>query len=274
MHVLFVHKNFPAQFGHIAKYLSRDHGFRCTFVSEKAPGTMAGTERIQYRWTGGARAETNVCSRTFENQIWHSEAVLNALQERPDIQPDLIVGHSGFASTLFLRELYDCPIINYFEYFYRTKNSDMDFRHDLPASDLAARMRARARNAMLLLDLENCDVGYSPTQWQRDQLPQEFHGKVATIFDGIDTSIWHPIDDAPRRIGGWDIPPDKKVVTYVSRGMESMRGFDQFMKFAKRICDHRSDVIFPGRRRGSCRLWQRSPVHRRQDLQTMGAQSR
>jgi len=35
-----------------------------------------------------------------------------------------------------------------------------------------------------------------------------------------------------------------KLVTYVSRGFESMRGFDVFMKLAKRLCDRRSDVIF------------------------------
>ena len=33
-------------------------------------------------------------------------------------------------------------------------------------------------------------------------------------------------------------------MTYASRGMESMRGFDIFMKMAKRLCDQRQDVIF------------------------------
>ena len=171
MHVLFVHQTFPAQFGHIAKYLVEQHDFRCTFVSEKRDGMVAGIERIQYQCRSGATQNTHICSRTFENQIWHSQAVVDALQARPDVRPDLIVGHSGFASTLFLRELYDCPIVNYFEYFYRTVNSDFDFRHDLPQPDRLHAMRARARNAMLLLDLDNCDAGYSPTRWQRDQLP-------------------------------------------------------------------------------------------------------
>ena len=30
MHIVFVHQNFPAQFGHIADYLATRHGFRCT----------------------------------------------------------------------------------------------------------------------------------------------------------------------------------------------------------------------------------------------------
>lgn len=243
MHVLFVHQSFPAQFGHIAKYLVEHHGFRCSFVSERPGGEVAGIRLLQYSKQGGATERTHFCARTFENQMWHSHALYQSLAES-DVQPDLIVGHSGFASTLFLRELFDCPIVNYFEYFYRTRNSDFDFRHDLPPTEPIYALRAVARNAMLLLDLENCDAGYSPTGWQRSQLPSHYHEKVTTIFDGIDTSIWRPCQDVDRRVGEFTLPADKKVVTYVSRGMESMRGFDIFMKAAKQICDQRQDVIF------------------------------
>lgn len=243
MHILFVHQNFPAQFGHIGSYLAQNKGMRCTFVSEKPAGHSDGIERIQYRLKGGATRTTHYCSRTFENNIWHTHGVYEALRARPDIKPDLIVGHSGFGSTLFLNELYDCPIINYFEYFYRPGGSDMDFRPDFPSTELN-RLRARARNAMLLLDLENCDAGYCPTTWQRSNIPKLFHDKVRVIFDGIDTRVWHPVESVSRTFAGRDIPEGMKVVSYVSRGMESMRGFDMFMKAAKRLCDMRDDVMF------------------------------
>ena len=244
MHVLFVHKNFPAQFGHIARHLVQRHGYRCTFLSEKPDGEIAGVQRLQYKPQSGARAETNYSSRTFENQMWASQAVLECLANRKDIQPDLIVGHSGFASTMFLRELYDCPIINYFEFFYRTSGGDMDFRHDLHQAPLLDRARARARNAAILLDLENCDAGYAPTNWQRRRLPDAFQSKLTTIFDGIETDIWRRLDSTIEPIEQVDIPRGTKVVTYVSRGLESMRGFDIFMKLAKRLCEMRRDVMF------------------------------
>jgi glycosyltransferase involved in cell wall biosynthesis len=243
MHVLFVHQNFPAQFGHIAAYLVKKHGFRCTFVSQQSPGQTDGIERVQYHLQGGATQQTHYCSRTFENAVWHSHAVYEALRARPDIRPDLIVGHSGFLSTVFLRELYRCPMVNYFEYFYWTAGSEMDFRPDFPCSEIN-KLRARARNAGLLLDLENCDLGYSPTQWQRDRLPGIFHDKVRVIFDGIDTELWKPRPGLPRRLGRWSVPPDTRIVTFVSRGMESMRGFDIFMKMARILGDRRRDVQF------------------------------
>jgi glycosyltransferase involved in cell wall biosynthesis len=249
MHVVFVHQNFPAQFGHVADYLSRKHGYTCTFVSQKEPGRHNAVERIQYALKGGATERNHYCSRTFENTIWHSHAVYEALKARPDIRPDLVVGHSGFGSTLFLRELYEgVPILNYFEYFYRVRDSDMDFRPDFPSNELN-RLRARARNAMLLLDLDNCDAGYSPTTWQRDRFPSEYRDKVRVIFDGIDTAIWKPdpaaiAPDGSRRLGDLTFPPGTRVVTYATRGMESMRGFDIFMKAAKRLADLRPDVQF------------------------------
>ena len=45
-------------------------------------------------------------------------------------------------------------------------------------------------------------------------------------------------------VGPRKIDPDTRIVTYVSRGMESMRGFDIFMKVAKRIYEKNPNVIF------------------------------
>ena len=243
MHLLFVHQNFPAQFGHIAHYLATKHGFRCTCVANGKGGFAGPVEVIPYQLKGGATERSHYCSRTFENAMWHTAAVYEALKARPDIQPDLVVGHSGFGSTLFLRQLYHCPIINYFEYFYKPSHSDMDFRPEFPPLEID-QLRSLARNAMLLLDLENCEGGYSPTYWQRNCLPPVFHDKVRVVFDGVDTQVWQPQARTPRKVGDLTFPDDVRIVTYASRGLESMRGFDNFMQMAKRLCERRKDVVF------------------------------
>lgn len=242
MHVLFVHKNFPAQFGHIASYLVQRQGFRCSFICELEPGTFAGVRRIQYKTAGGATQSTHYCSRTFENCMWHTHAVYETMKRHPEIKPDLVVGHSGFGSTLFLADLYNCPIIDYFEYYYHARDSDMDFRPEFPTSEIDI-VRARARNAMILLDLQTCAAGYCPTNWQRSLFPEEYQYKIETIFDGIDTDFWYR-REPPRRLGDRTFPPGTRIVTYVSRGFESMRGFDIFMKVAKKIYQARTDVVF------------------------------
>jgi glycosyltransferase involved in cell wall biosynthesis len=257
MHILYVHQNFPAQFGHVAQYLAQVMGWRCTFVTQVPPGRSGGVERVQYKVDGGAATANHFCSRTFENGVWHCDGVYKALLARPDIRPDLIVGHSGFGSTLFLRELYpDVPVINLFEYYYRPHDQqcDMTFRKDLgwpiPAENY---LRARCRNAMMLLDLQNCDAAYTPTEFQRSRFPDEYTEKLQVIFDGVDRTVYHghgeqlrpaPQQRGTRRVAGIDVPASTRVVTYVSRGFESIRGFDVFMRAAKRIYEQHPDVLF------------------------------
>ena len=260
MHVLFVHPNFPAQFGHIAHHLAHARGWRCTFVSETPPGRLAAPgggliEKIQYKPLGGATKTNHLATRTFENNVWHCDAVLRALLDRPDVAPDLIVGHSGFGSTLFLRELFpDVPCVNLFEYYYLPHDvqSDMTFRRDLGWEIAPEKfLRSRCRNAMILLDLQNCQIGYCPTRFQRSRFPDEYGDKLQVVFDGIDRTVWHSDGDAhrpavgnrpPRTLCGVGLPAGAKALTYCSRGFESMRGFDIFMRAVRRITREMPDV--------------------------------
>lgn len=261
MHALFVHRNFPAQFGQIAGALVREHGWRCTFLNERAQGEAEGVRLLRYAPVGGATEATHSLARNFENAAAHAEGVLRAFRTLPELagamRPDVIVGHSGFGSTALLPEVTDAPIVNYFEYYYRTRGSEADFRPDFPVGEEAL-LRARLRNAMILTDLVTCDAAYSPTAWQRSLFPAELRGKIATIHDGIDTTFWsrtapaggtwRNADAAAQRealsaILGRAVPEGTRIVTYVARGFESMRGFDVFVRAAKRVLAARTDVL-------------------------------
>ena len=244
MHVLFVHPAYPAQFGHVARALSRTRGWTCSFVAQTFAGEAGGIRAIPYRLAGTARETTHYACRSFENTIWHAQGIHDACKAERDLRPDLIVGHSGLGSTLFLPELYPgVPIVNYFEFYYQPRGSDIDFRPEYPPQEID-RLRARARNASILLDLVGCRAGYSPTHYQRGLFPEDFRHKIAVHFDGIDTGLWRRRPDVPRRVGERMIPASTRVVTYVSRGFESMRGFDLFMRAAKRIGREVPDVLF------------------------------
>src|SRR2546427_6342442 len=241
MQILFVHPNFPAQFGPVLSRLSKRPEVECVFLSLNASGVKDGLRCIPFKVRGAATRATHYCSRTFENAVWHAHAVYE-MCKAADLHPDLIVGHSGFGTTAFLRDLYACPIINYFEYYYHAQGADLDFRPDMPPQEIDV-LRARARNAMILLDLEACDAGYSPTEWQWSLLPKAWAPKVDVIHDGIDTEFWRR-SHVPRRLGDEIIPDDVRVVTYVARGFEAMRGFDIFMRVANRIAATMRNVVF------------------------------
>jgi glycosyltransferase involved in cell wall biosynthesis len=118
----------------------------------------------------------------------------------------------------------------------------MLYRTDFTHPEWFHRWR-RALNAVFLTDLANCQSGYSPTHWQRSLFPKEYQPKIRAHFDGIDTTIFRPLL-GHAAIDWLDLPKGARVVTYVSRGFESMRGFDIFMKVAKRIYTAYPKVIF------------------------------
>jgi glycosyltransferase involved in cell wall biosynthesis len=101
----------------------------------------------------------------------------------------------------------------------------------------------RCINAPTLATLVDCDAGYSPTQWQKESFPRRFHTKIEVHFDGIETDLYHP-GPARRQLGETVIAAGTRIITFVSRGLESIRGFDLFMKVAHRIAAARSDVVF------------------------------
>ena len=264
MNIVFVHKEYPGQYGHLAHLLAECHGDDCTFVYNRLPTryeqrggdqviglqsppagrrdpVLRGVRMLRYE-SRGASGETNPFALHFDIAMWHNQAVYEALKARPEIRPDLVVGHAGFGTALFLADLYDCPFIAYCEYFHRTRNCDLDFRPEFPPSDYD-KLRSRTLNATTLLNLEASTAGISPTEWQRSTFPAEFQPKIRTIFDGIDTSFWYRREPL-KKVMGRTIPREAKVVTYVSYGFEPTRGFDVFMRVARRICEARDDVIF------------------------------
>jgi glycosyltransferase involved in cell wall biosynthesis len=244
MHVVFVHPAFPAQFGHIARRLAADPGYRCTFVSEQgedapeaiSPQAVDGPiERIRYRPTGDHGA-SRYLTQDIDEEIAHAEGVFETLAPlRDSLRPDLIVGHAGWGSTLFLPELFpDVPVIDYVEYY--TTPGDTGLRSDWPIRQ-RTRLRRRVQSAGVLLHLESATAAYTPTRFQRSLVPERYRSKVRVIHDGIDTDFWRRSTE-PSAGGG------PRIVTFVSRGLEAMRGFDIFMEVARRICDVVPDVTF------------------------------
>jgi glycosyltransferase involved in cell wall biosynthesis len=250
MHILFTHRAFPAQFGQLALELSKRYGWKCSFLidhisrcPEPSPEMFTRLELHQIALTPAFRSQKNVpWAQSYGHYLELCQAGYEAVRGIPDLHPDLVVGHAGLAPTLFLSELLDCPVINYCEYYFALQHRDLTYRIDLPPAEPAL-FFPRCINAATLASLLACDAGYAPTQWQRRSFPQRFWPKIEVYFDGIDTDLYRP-----RRsnlvVNGQHIPAETRVVTFVARGLESMRGFDLFMKVAERLCRERSDLLF------------------------------
>ena len=120
MQILFVHPNYPAQFGPALKRLVKMPDVECVFVTRNLSGMKDGVRCIPFQQRGGATKTTHYCARTFENAVWQCHGVYEACKADADLKPDLIVGHSGFGTTAMLKELYNAPIQNRFRVDFET----------------------------------------------------------------------------------------------------------------------------------------------------------
>ena len=234
MRILFLHPNFPAQFRHLAATLGEDPQNKVVFGTNRKEGQIPGVTKVLYEKSRNARAETHHYVRPLENAVLEGQAVYRLAQQLKDqnFTPDIVYGHSGWGPTLFAKDIFPkAKLLCYFEWFYNAHGSDADFDPSDPinADDEA---RIRIKNAPILIDLYSCDRGLSPTNWQRQQFPPEFHSKIKVHHDGVDTNYFQPQPGAklilPRI--NLDLSEVSEIVTYVARGMEPYRGFPQLIK--------------------------------------------
>jgi glycosyltransferase involved in cell wall biosynthesis len=251
VNVLFIHDAFPAQFGQLALDLTRKRSWRSSFLVQRLSScptpSMEMLRNLEIHQVPLAEEHKSSDGipwpQIYGHYLDQCRTIYDAVAARPHLRPDLVVAHGGRgAPSLFLREVLNCPIIIYCEYYFATSHRDISYRIDLPPAE-PARFFPRCINAPTLATLVDCDAGYSATHWQKQSFPARFHQKIQVHFDGIDPEFYKP-GPAPRTIGEKSIPARTRVVTFVSRGLESIRGFDVFMKLADRIARVRSDVLF------------------------------
>lgn len=244
-HLVFMHQTYPAQFGPITQYLLKNHHVDITFISQytsKPP--IPGIRHLPYQSVATGHEETPYFfSRYFEQEAASMHGVYNTLKAS-NINPDVLIGHVAFGNMGLLHVEYsDIPRIGFFELFYDPSGKTSDHRPEYPAQK-PNRVRVPLRNATQLVELEYCSKGYSPTAFQKSTYPKAYQNKLSVLFDGIDTHLYQPgsVSEHTELPISW--PKDVKIVTYVSRGLEAMRGFDLFMKLAHQICQARDDVHF------------------------------
>jgi glycosyltransferase involved in cell wall biosynthesis len=130
------------------------------------------------------------------------------------------------------------------EFFYASDGADYNFDPEFAHDSVAERARLRMKNSVHLHALHACDGGYTPTQWQRAQLPALYRDRFEVIFDGIDTAVAAPASGAEVRLSRDNIRvvPGDEVITFVNRNLEPYRGFHIFMRALPEILRRRPNA--------------------------------
>jgi glycosyltransferase involved in cell wall biosynthesis len=236
MRFLFLHPVFPGQFGRVMEALARDPANEVLHASHlSAVASIPGVRKLRYTLPAAAPVQT--FAQKLEQTIQHGQAVLNLLRplrERGWV-PDLIYGYAGHGPTLFMKDLFpQTTLLGYFEWFLNPQGSEYNFDPEQPLA-FEAQQALRLTNAAMLLDLQACDHGVTPTRWQQQQFPADHRHRLSVLHDGVDTEFYAPAPagqtpQALLRQVGVNLGDDAEVVTYATRGMEPFRGFPAFMR--------------------------------------------
>ena len=275
MRILFVHCNYPAQFRHLSRHFAEVDGHEVKFLAQSREWTAEDHPQIElHRYQLGRDPQGELCHpylRRYETAMLHGQAALReAMRLRQQgFEPDLIIGHSGFGNTLFLKEVWpEARFIGYFEWFYRSRGSDVGFgsEHQPPSPDTS--LRVHTYNSPIVMDLALTDAAICPTQWQANQFPQALRGQLQVIFDGIDIDRIIPPSQAKRaepfQLGEIRLAQDAPLVTYITRCFEPYRGWPQVAEGLALLLQRNprvhvllvgSDEVAYGGRRGDGKSW-------------------
>ncbi|HEX3864669.1 MAG TPA: glycosyltransferase family 4 protein [Stellaceae bacterium] len=231
MNFLFVHQNFPGQYLHLVQYL-QEAGHTLRFVTQRRDREIPGVPTLEYMPLPVSTGVQPFLAE-FEMSMMNGLAVARLCEglKRDGFNPDLIIGHTGWGELLFVKDVWpDVPFLGYFEFFYHFTGSDLDFDPEFPSSPEDAK-RIRMRNSVPLLSMQAADWGHTPTKWQRDQYPADFHHRISVIHEGIDTDRVRPDPGAQLLLSnGISLSRKDPIVTYSARNLEPYRGFHVFMR--------------------------------------------
>jgi glycosyltransferase involved in cell wall biosynthesis len=245
MNYLFIHQNFPGQYRHVVSHLAAQPANQVCFISPPNENAISGVNKIVY--PKDQRGLINCHAFTIEtDRAIHSGAavaqVCQGLREQ-GFRPDLIVGHSGWGETLFVKDVFpEVPLLANFEFYYHYQGVDVGFDPEF-VSIFQEPSRLRARNAVNLMAYQAADWGHSATRWQRSLYPTEMQSRISVLHEGVDTQLARPQPRARCTLpGGMVLKRTDEVVTYVARNLEPYRGFHIFMRALPQLLKRRKRV--------------------------------
>jgi len=243
--ILFIHPNFPGQFKHLVNDLVKVPNAELAFITSRANSEMKGVNIKIYTPTEVNNQNTNRYLKTTNSNLFDSQEVVRAALKlkKEGFIPAVIVGHVGWASTVFMKDIFpNTKIVGYCEWFFTQENSWENFIGETLSVD--RKLSIRMQNTPSILGVQNMDIGVSPMYWQRDSHPEYMREKIEVIHEGVDTDICRPQERSVLNLPGVSFEKDVKLVTYISRSLEPARGFFTFLEAVKELCKRDKTIQF------------------------------
>lgn len=243
MRILLIHQNFPGQFRQLGTYLTTQKSVQVLGVgvetNVKAKAQIPGLKVLTYaNRPTDPNCKTHHYLRDFERAVRRGQDVarLCIRLRQKGFVPDLVVAHPSWGESLFIKDVFPAArLVNYFEYFFQARGGDVGFDPEFPPTE-DGMLRLRIRNSVNLQAMASCDLGISPTQWQRSRYPAHMGPPIEVIHEGFNIAQYAPRPDARFTLpDGRVLTRANKVLTFVSRNLEPYRGFHTVMRAMPRL---------------------------------------
>ncbi|WP_187432298.1 D-inositol-3-phosphate glycosyltransferase [Roseobacter fucihabitans] len=236
MKIMFIHKNYPAQFGRLAVWLAQ-HGWDVTFATARKDVKSSQLKIVQFHEHRAPSAKTHHYLIGTERAVISGQGLLRTALalEKQGYRPDVVVAHSGWGVGFFVKDIWpETKYVQYAEWYYTYPYADHT-PHTHPRSWPDESAKARTRNTPFWLDFSAADATVCPTKYQATQFPEKLQHNISVLNDGFDTQTHCPAPRDTEFLEKCGIPKDAELVTYIARGMEPARGFPEVMQAIERL---------------------------------------
>jgi len=228
--LLLIHQNFPGQFRDLApRLLERGHEIKAIGCSERPVDPRI--EVLRYPFSKPSPEGIHGLSVEIDEWVQRgvaAAAMAQQLKER-GWGPDVILAHPGWGETLFLKEVFDAtPLVIWPELWLRDEHMGATAGQ---RCELGQRYYLRTKNWLLEGALATCDLAVLPTHYQASCFPAPWQGKLRVLHEGVDERLLelsrlNQLSLSTELTLGPEVP----VLTYASRNLEPLRGFDRFLQ--------------------------------------------
>ena len=237
--ILFIHNNFPGQFGRLAQALARQ-GHRCVAIASSKAGSASNVSIVKYEEPEPASHGGFEPALAVETQLRRAYEVVGKAEalRRQGFAPKVIVGHPAWGEMLFLNQVFPRARQVVHGEYYPPRDGDRDIAFDAEMGPFTLRQCVATQTHKLGIAMSylEADRIVCPTAYQASLIPAALQDHISIVHEGIDTALLRPDSAAEHRLAnGRVLSRETPLITYVSRKLEPLRGFHVFLRALPRV---------------------------------------
>ena len=241
LRLLFIHNNFPGQFLQLIRHLRERPDVAITFISGPTPNHLQRVRLFTY-----PALKVSGWAVFHERGLAVQRIIAKLLHKGENF--DAVLAHLPFGDALYLRNVLPRVPFIVLPEFYSSTDRDLAqfFRaHAYAAHFSGSNVEVSQANNVIAKGVLDADIAVVPTKYQRAQFPEALQRAIRVLHEGLEDRLFE-VDDEPalKLPSGEHVRKGDEVVTFATRSLEPLRGYDTFLRAAQLVAARRPNTRF------------------------------